>query len=270
MTKRLVKIHTPVARISNLAIHLQSAEERDGFKVNKEEHLSPIIATVLEKGATDQLNGGDNAWADGHEPLLLDLLAKELNADVTDICDFELNLFDVQPASLGGCRSEFLYSGRLDNLATCFVAVESLIAYSTSADFAEDIDVSLIALFDHEEVGSESAQGAGSSVISEAIQRISAALCGGDVNSDLYGAIARRSYIISADQAHAHHPNYASKHERVHQPHMNSGMVVKNNCNQRYTTTSVTRFIFREVCAKATIPVQEYVVRQDCGCGTTM
>lgn len=279
VVRHLVKIDRPIARVSNLAIHLTSADERVAFKVNKEEHLSPVIAgSVLEKSATDQLNGTTrtiSGWATGHEPLLLELLAQELRVDVKDICDFDLNLFDIQSAMLGGCRSEFLYSGRLDNLASCFVATESLISHSESESFSNDVDISLVALFDHEEVGSESAQGAGSPIILHALQRISAALCLGGAcdaatSSDLYASTLRKSYMISADQAHALHPNYASKHEKVHAPLMNSGLVIKSNCNQRYTTNSVTRFILREICAKENIPIQEFVVRQDCACGSTV
>jgi aspartyl aminopeptidase len=277
VARRLVKIDRPIARVSNLAIHLTSAEERAAFKINKEEHLSPIIAgSILEKGATDQLTGDtkSSSWAEGHEPVLLELLAEELKVDVKDICDFDLHLFDIQPATLAGCRSEFVYSGRLDNLATCFVAIESLISYSDSASFSTDSDISLVALFDHEEVGSVSAQGAASPIILKALQRISAALCtsndNSSITSDWYASTLRKSYMISADQAHAQHPNYSSKHEKVHAPQINSGIVLKNNCNQRYTTNSVTRFILREICAMENLPVQEFVVRQDCGCGSTV
>jgi len=249
VVKHLVKISRPVARISNLAIHLESAEERAAFKVNKEEHLSPVIAAAsLEKGAMEQLNGG---WAGGHEPVRLELLAKELNVEVKDICKYQLSLFDSQPASLEGCRSEFVYRGRLDNLASCFVAVESLISYSESNVFSEDGDVSLIALSDHEEVGSESAQGAASPNIYSALRRISKALFDANrsptVAGDLYLSTIRKSFVISADKAHAHHPDYASKHEKIQAPLMNSGVVIKNNCNQSYETNAVTRFIFREI-----------------------
>jgi aspartyl aminopeptidase len=297
--QRTVKIiDRPVCRISTLAIHLASAEERTAFKVNKEEHLSPTMATdFLTQGVEAQLTGGKSCggskdahetWAAAHEPLLMKLLKKELN--ITDdeeekIVDFELNLSDVQPASLGGVQNEFLYSARLDNLATCFVAVEALMAHVSGDNqeaFAEDGDVSVVALFDHEEVGSESVAGAGSCILSESIKRISTALLrnsNGETEfeaPDLYGMTVRKSFILSVDQAHAHHPNYSSKHEAAHRPQMNSGMVIKNNSNQRYATNSVSRFIFREICALAgsqsdfTFPVQEFVVRQDCGCGTTI
>ena len=166
IVQRFVKIDKPVARVSTLCIHLQTAEERRAFKVNKEEHMTPILGTqpaadVLAEGAKAQLTGSDaqDVWAKEQEPLLLDLLASELGIDKKDIADFELNLFDVQPASLGGIKSEFLNSARLDNLATCFVASEALAQYSESGALENDEDISLIALYDHEEIGSQSAQG---------------------------------------------------------------------------------------------------------------
>ena len=154
IVQKTVKIDKPVARVSNLCIHLQTAEERVAFKVNKENHMSPILGTqaMLEEGVTHQLIG--DKWADAQEPFLMELIANELEVDVNDIADFELNLFDTQPATLGGLKSEMLYSARLDNLATCFVSIESLIAHTASDHFASDTDISLVALFDHEEVGS--------------------------------------------------------------------------------------------------------------------
>jgi aspartyl aminopeptidase len=120
--------------------------------------MAPILGTqtVLEKSAEDALSGGsDDPWRSGHEPLLLKLLVDKLALDdVEQIADFELNLFDTQPASIGGINKEFLNSARLDNLATVFVSIEALIAFSTSDALAEDNDISLVALFDHEEVGS--------------------------------------------------------------------------------------------------------------------
>lgn len=171
--QKFIKVDKPIARVSTLAIHLQSPEERSGFAVNKENHMSPILATqkALENGVRAQLEGtstdttddDDNNtkndeltdfWQKEQEPLLLQLIVKELNIQVKDIADFELNLFDTQPASLGGIHSEFLYSARLDNLATCFVSVEALIAHTNSEALANDEDISMVCLFDHEEVGS--------------------------------------------------------------------------------------------------------------------
>ena len=164
---KLVKITSPIARISTICIHLQTAEERSAFKVNKEEHLTPIIGTVnggiggsanteagsqLEQSAKEQINQTTN-WHKNQEPLLLQRIASTLNTDISNIVDFELNLFDVQGAMLGGIQEEFLYSARLDNLATCFVAMEALVGYSDDS-LEEDEDISLIVLFDHEEIGS--------------------------------------------------------------------------------------------------------------------
>ncbi len=162
--QHLVNFPEPLARISSLCIHLQSQEERRALVLNHEEHLRPIIATssssilipppspqdILEQGAERLLAGR-------HSPLVLEKIAQQLQISVDQILDVELNLYDVQPATLGGMQSEFLYSARLDNLATCFVAIQALVAHAANDDgslLADDTDVSLVALFDHEEVGS--------------------------------------------------------------------------------------------------------------------
>jgi aspartyl aminopeptidase len=233
--QRMVRIDKPVARVSTLCIHLQTAEERGSFKVNKEEHLSPILGTqsLLESGAKAQLNQvDDDDWRKAQEPALLKLIASELDVDTKQIANFEIGLFDIQPASLGGIKSEFLNSARLDNLATCFVALESILAYSTSDDLADDDMISLIALFDHEEIGSQSTHGAGSPVMLEALKRITSAFCD-VINVEAHSSAVRRSFVMSVDQAHAVHPNYASKHEKTHSPKMNAGVVLKTNQNQR-------------------------------------
>ena len=335
--QRLVKIDRALLRISNLAIHLQTAKEREGtyglvllllcvcricssmqcgclcgcnisfrshpclsasirstaFAVNKEDHLSPILALEAKKA----LNGGNDdddddekkkkensekdkdGWSEFQEPALLQLLASELNVNVKDIVDFELNLFDIQKASLGGVFSEFVHSARLDNLASCFMAVQALMDHVASGKVDSDSDVSMIVLYDHEEVGSGSAVGAASPIMGEAVRRISAALVDSENDSssnvsavnDVYESCLRRSFVLSSDQAHAVHPNYASKHEKSHQPKMNQGMVIKRNANQRYATTTVTGVLIREIARRAGLPpVQEFIVRQDCGCGSTI
>lgn len=235
----LVKLDDPIARISTLCIHLQSGEERKAFAVNKENHTSPIIATnskenksakdALEKEANDQLN----KWQESQEPMLLKVIAEKLNICVDEIVDFELNLYDTQAASLGGIQKEFLYSARLDNLATVFVGLEGLIDYTNDADHASSTDIAMAVFFDHEEIGSTSVQGANSVVMSDAITRVSAALTGCLSSPDFHGACTKRSFIMSIDMAHAIHPNYASKHESSHAPTLNGGFVIKSNSNQR-------------------------------------
>lgn len=276
--QHIVRIHKPLARVSTLAIHLESAEERRAFKINKEEHLSPIIGTekLLEAAAGKQLNAGSDDgddWRKGQEPALLRLIAAELGIETKQICNFELGLFDCQPASIGGIKNEFLHSARLDNLATVFVALESILDYSQSEDVAEDDMISMIACFDHEEIGSNSTQGAGSPVMAEAVSRITAALSENNHVRDpeIHSAAVRKSFILSVDQAHAVHPNYSSKHEKNHGPKMNEGVVIKTNQNQRYATNGVTGFIARELARKGVkVPIQEFCVRSDCACGSTI
>lgn len=261
--QRLVNLEDPIARISTLCIHLQSAEERKAFAVNKENHTAPIVATdsiqslanetakvELEQQASEHINNG---WRDGHEPLLLQAIANKLNISVEQIIDFELNLYDTQAASLGGIAKEFLYSARLDNLASVFCGFESLCEHANK-NLPEDQDISLVVAFDHEEVGSTSVQGAGSPVMQDAVQRISAALNGGTISPDLYAACIRKSFVLSIDQAHAIHPNYSSKHEAQHAPKLNGGIVIKTNSNQRYATSGITGFVVREMGRMANIP----------------
>jgi len=208
----------------------------------------------------------EEEWSEQQEPLLLHLLSDHLSTPIDSIVDFELNLFDTQGASLGGIHSEFLHSARLDNLASCFLALKAIEEHS--ANLTDDEDVSMIALFDHEEVGSQSSTGAGSPILSEAITRISEALSGS--SEDRRTALAK-SFVLSADMAHALHPNYQGKHEKGHAPKLNGGMVIKRNGNQRYATNAVTGFLVREVARKAGMPfVQEFVVRNDCACGSTI
>lgn len=286
---RLIQINRALLRISNLAIHLQTEDERKAFKYNKEDHLSPILALEAKKAliGNNQADDDDKSkiekdssakdgWSEYQEPALLQVIATELDIEVKDIVDFELSLFDVQKAALGGAFSEFVHSARLDNLASCFMAVQALVDHVESGKVKDDTDVSMIVLYDHEEVGSHSAVGAASPIMGEAVRRISAAFLNKDGNdsisaSDAYDRCVRRSFVVSSDQAHAVHPNYVSKHEKHHQPKMNQGMVIKRNSNQRYATTTVTGVLIKEIARRADLaPVQEFMVRQDCGCGSTI
>jgi aspartyl aminopeptidase len=128
----------------------------------------------------------------------------------------------------------------------------------------------MVALFDNEEVGSDSAAGAGGTVVADAIRRAVAALCRGSDEEGLHERTARNSFLVSADMAHALHPNYPEKHEGNHAPRMHKGVVVKHNANQRYATTAVTATIFRRCAAMEGIPTQDFVVRNDMGCGSTI
>ncbi|GMI45097.1 hypothetical protein TrCOL_g10291 [Triparma columacea] len=271
--QRLVNLERPILRIPNLAIHLQTAAEREAFKVNKEDHLQPILATEVKKtleGAAPPPPSptSSDAWQKAQSPLLLTLLGSSLGVDPSSICDFTLSLYDVQPSSLSGAYDEFITSARIDNLFGCYVSLEALLEYVRDGEDVEDEDISVVALFDHEEVGSSSTQGAGSTLINDAVGRITRAL-------DLEGrgdqeARVRRSMVVSFDMAHALHPNYPSKHEKYHDPKINEGVVIKTNSNQRYASNLVTTFISREIGRSVGREVQEFVVRNDCPCGSTI
>ena len=298
--QRLVKIDRPLLRVPTLCIHLQTAEERAAFKVNKEEHLRPVLALQVEKALTgeaaaalkaltgdgaasggkgDGKGGGRgkvDAWMASQEPLLVLTIAEELGVKPSQIADFELNLYDTQRAAITGARAEFLASARLDNLVSSHLALEAITAPDVLESIKTDRGVSMMVLFDHEEVGSSSTTGAGSPIMGEALRRISRALSPYMVDSflvddELYAAATSRSFVLSADMAHAVHPNYACKHEAGHMPKMNGGLVIKNNGNQRYASNGITSFLVREIARKADLPApQEFVVRNDCGCGSTI
>jgi len=202
--------------------------------------------------------------------VLVAMLAEALGVAPADVVDFECSLYDTQGAAVGGAHGEFLYSSRLDNLASCFIAVEALVAHAEE-ELQEDTEVSLAALFDHEEVGSSSTSGAGSPIMGEAVRRVSTALNAGQGNEDLYAAALHRSFVLSADMAHAVHPNYAAKHEKSHGPLLNRGLVIKSNSNQRYASNGITSFVVRELARRGSLPPpQEFVVRNDCPCGSTI
>lgn len=200
---RLVKIDRPILRVPNLCIHLKTPDERDAFKVNKEDHLIPILCDHVEKAMTkgsvitgEATVDGDSSdealaeldqWSSEQQPELLSLLAEELRCDPLEIVDFELSLYDTQGAATSGYRGEFLCGSRIDNLASCFVAVEALHAHCEL--LGEDEDISMVALFDHEEVGSDSNPGAGSTIMRDAVTRISNALDDKDgTDSELFKA----------------------------------------------------------------------------------
>ena len=259
----LVDLERPLLRIPNLAIHLQTPSEREAFKVNKEDHMQPILALEVEKSLTggdkEGLGDGqgDGVWRREQEPLLFMLLAEKLGVEASEIVDFELSLYDCQKGSFCGATDEFINSARLDNQMGCFVSLASLVNHASSAALDTDLDVSLVALFDHEEVGSDSTVGAGSTLIDESFKRVALALAGPNDAADSLEAMKRRSFCVSFDMAHAIHPNYSAKHEKNHAPKLNQGVVIKSNSNQRYATTGATGFLVRELGRSVGQDVQE-------------
>ncbi|KAK2648250.1 hypothetical protein Ddye_015739 [Dipteronia dyeriana] len=269
---RLVRIEEPIMRIPTLAIHLDRNVNSDGFKVNTQSHLLPVLATSikeeLNKLIADSSTEKTNTYSSKHHSLLMQMVASQVGCVPDDICDFELQACDTQPSIVAGIKKEFIYSGRLDNLCMSFCSLKALIDTTSSASNLEDeTGVRMVALFDHEEVGSDSAQGAGSPVMFDALSRITDSF---SPNSKLIEKAIQKSFLVSADMAHALHPNYMDKHEENHQPKMHGGLVIKHNANQRYATNSVTSFIFREIARKHNLPVQDFVVRNDMPCGSTI
>jgi len=265
----LVKVDRPIMRIPTVAIHLDRSVMTDGFNPNFETHLAPVLATSIKSVLGDEPKA-EQTDKPRHHALLLDILAKELGIQPAEIADFDLNVCDTQPSVVGGANSEFIFSGRLDNLCMAFTSTKALIDAAAEEETVQgEPRAWMVSLFDHEEVGSDSAQGAGSPVMFEAMRRATLAV-GQALGEGVVERMNRDSFLVSADMAHAVHPNYPEKHEENHQPKLHNGLVIKYNTNQRYATTDVTSLLFREVAKRAGVPVQDFCVRNDMGCGSTI
>mmetsp|Transcript_43442 Transcript_43442/g.138270 ORF Transcript_43442/g.138270 Transcript_43442/m.138270 type:complete len:475 (-) Transcript_43442:79-1503(-) len=271
LAERLVHIPRPVMIIPNLAIHLQSADERKAFPVNPESHLQPVLCSKHFDDAAAAAAGRGEEPKEGvhsrHHAALLELVAKELGCGPGDIVDADLCLMDAQPANLAGLYEEFISSPRIDNLLSTWGAVKGLCDFAASADVAEAHDICIAVSFDHEECGSQSYTGAEGDTLPTWLDRILAAL---SVAPEVRPEVYTRSFLLSADCAHGVHPNFAAKHQSEHRPDFHKGIVVKSNANQRYATTALTTALFREVCKRCDVPVQDFVVRNDSPCGTTI
>ena len=239
----LVNIREPIATIPSLAIHLDREANKQRC-VNAQLHLPPVWFQQTKK----QINFRD---------MLKNLLKKQkLLSDVSQILDFDLYYYDTQPAAITGLNKDFLASARLDNLLSCFVGLKSLCHAPKSKG-------ALIVCTDHEEIGSQSACGANGPFLHNVLHRI------GQTQENTQRLI-HHSTLISVDNAHGVHPNYADKHDPQHKPQLNQGPVIKVNANQRYATNSETAAWFRHICESNKIPVQSVAVRSDMGCGSTI
>jgi aspartyl aminopeptidase len=230
-----------------------------------------------------------------HHPHIIQLIAEDVGAKPDDIVDFELVLYDTQKACLGGLTNEFIFSARLDNLNQTFCAIRGLIeCVSNPSSLDDESSIRLIAAFDHEEIGSMTAQGAFSTMLPAIIRRLSVLPPSSfeendseqsyDKSSDpdlatAYEQTLSSSFLLSADMAHAVHPNYGNKYEAEHRPQINQGPVIKINANARYATNSPGIALLQEVARKASkrvdddiegVPLQLFVVRNDSSCGSTI
>ncbi|VAW75663.1 Aspartyl aminopeptidase [hydrothermal vent metagenome] len=240
----LIDFEHAVATIPSLAIHL----DRDANKsrsIDAQKHLPPLLMQTGETSPAD------------FRTLLRDTVRKQHpGLDIEEVLEFELSLYDCQPPAQVGLNGDFIAAARLDNLLSCFVALHALLD-------SDNTQSKLLVCHDHEEVGSTSACGADGPFLKSVLQR----LC---TDNEALARCIDRSWMISADNAHGIHPNYADKHDACHGPLLNHGPVIKTNANQRYATNSETAALFRLLCERAGVPVQSFVVRSDMACGSTI
>ncbi|CBZ50211.1 hypothetical protein NCLIV_006860 [Neospora caninum Liverpool] len=286
LTEKLIRIDRPILVLPNLAIHLQSAEEISAFKINKEIHLQPVLCTEVyrqllaanEKDATGDEKRTDEANSEAEvknacpllnkrkderaAPPLLTLIAKELEVEIQDIVEWDLCLMDATPGRFCGVHEEFVESPRLDNLGSTWAAFSALLECGSP----HPEEISMAVGFDHEEIGSESYTGAGSSVLMVWMERIAQALSVGDT----YPQILSRSFLVSSDMAHGVHPNYADRHQGQNKPLMQQGVVIKENANQRYATNAASMALTRAVAERGQVPMQLFTVKNDSRCGSTV
>ena len=240
----LVDFKRPIASIPSLAIHLN----RDIHKnrtINPQEEVVPILC-----------DGREHSVESFRDILLQQAKGQYPNESLAEVTDFELSLYDTQPAAQVGLNGDFLASARLDNLLSCYVGLQALLNARTDQTI-------ILVCNDHEEVGSTSSAGAQGPFLKQVLERLTK-------NREELSATLSHSVLISSDNAHAVHPNYESKHDPQHRPQLNQGPVIKFNANQRYATTSDTAALFRDLCREAQVPVQSIAMRSDMACGSTI
>lgn len=242
IASRLVNIDRDLVLIPNVAIHMNS-KLNDGYTYNAQKDMLPLFGEETAKGGFGKL------------------LAKELSVAGEDILSTDLFLYNRMKGSFWGANQEYISSPRLDDLQC---------AYATMQGFLQGghpESVSVCCVFDNEEVGSGTRQGAASTMLSDVLERI--CLCM-DKDKEEYQIMLAGSFLISADNAHALHPHHMDKADPTNRPYMNRGVVIKYNANQKYTTDAVSAAIFKEICHRAQVPVQTYVNRSDVAGGSTL
>jgi aspartyl aminopeptidase len=245
--ERLFAPATPLLRVPQLAIHLNREVNTSGLVLNPQVHLNPVL-------------GGEHV----ETPEFRAWLGSTLELEPERVLAWDAMLHDAQGARLVGNGEEFVSAPRLDNLCSCFCGLEGLLA---SLAEREPRQVAALALFDHEEVGSVSSRGAQSGFLRDVLERT--VFARGGTRDDYHRAVAS-SWCVSADMAHATHPNYPEKHEPDHPVRMNGGPAIKTNVNLRYASEGEGEAMFLETCERAGVPCQRYAHRGDLACGTTI
>ena len=244
---RLLHIRRPLLQIPNLAIHF-NRQVNDGVKLNRQKDMLPIMAII-----SDELE---------RDSVLLNLIAEELSIAASDILDFDLYLYDATPAITFGLHNEFISSGRLDDLSMVFAGLEAMRAATDAPQVTQ-----VLAIFDNEETGSQTKQGAGSPFLATILQRI-VALQGSDAEG--FPRCVEHSFMVSADNAHAWHPNYPEKFDPTNHPHLGGGPVIKFNAAQKYASDASSAAVFAELCRRAGVPCQRFVNHSDIAGGSTL
>ena len=249
-TTMLLHIKRPLLQISNLAIHF-NRQVNDGVKLSKQKDVLPILGII-----SSELERGN---------MLMNIIVEELNKQQEvareDILDFDLYLADATPACTFGVHDEFISSGRLDDLSMCYAGLEALIA-SEATDTTQ-----VLAIFDNEETGSQTKQGAGSPFLSYMLKRIALVQSG---TAEAYYQAVERAFMISADNAHAWHPNYPEKYDPTNHPVLGGGPVIKFNAAQKYASDAMSASVFAGLCHKAGVPCQRFVNHSDVAGGSTL
>ncbi len=238
---RLFRCDEAIARIPNLAIHLSRDVNKKGLVLDKQKHMPPMVG--LEDVATF------SEW-----------LQEQLN--VEEVLTWDLGLMDLQAPTVGGIDKSFIFSPRLDNQASCFVSLAALLEAKASPS------TQVVVLFDHEEIGSRSHSGAMGAFLRDSLNRLER-----NYKSAQPGGLERaipNSRLVSLDMAHGIHPNYADKHEPNHAPVLNAGPVIKEHVEQRYATDGETSAWFKELCRQEEVPFQDFVIKTNLGCGSTI
>ncbi len=263
VSPRLVRIDEPLLRIPQLAIHLDREVNEKGLVLNRQQHLSPIWSLDAQAAIGEATASLDAPPARRGARAFMDTVAEAAGVDPIDVVGHELMVFDVDRARFVGEGASMLSAARIDNLLSCFAAVDALVA---AAD-APGPRIAAVCLFDHEEVGSVSSTGAASPRLDRLVDRLAS---GFGADSDDAAAARADSIVLSADGAHATHPNYPERHDQQHPVILNGGPVLKSNANQRYATDALTGAAFRLACERAEVPMQLFVSRSDMASGSTI